>query len=235
VTKAEWLECDDPEKMLAHLQRKKLKPSDRKLRLFACACIRRVWNQLTDPRSLRAVEVAERYADLQAKAKDLDSAYYAACDASDEATAAIEQMDATQATLEVYDRASVVDAAAFAAARDIVDGVIVLVRTLSHTLLNKPTNLPANTVSELKVQARLLRCIFGNPFRPVNFAASCRTPPMKAFAQGIYDERAFDRLPVLADALEEAGCTNPDILTHCRQRGEHARGCWAVDLLLGKK
>jgi hypothetical protein len=53
-------------------------------------------------------------------------------------------------------------------------------------------------------------------------------------AQAIYDDRVFDRLPILADALEEAGCTNADILNHCRQPGEHVRGCWVVDLLLGK-
>ncbi len=53
-------------------------------------------------------------------------------------------------------------------------------------------------------------------------------------AQSIYDERAFDRMPILADALEEAGCTNQDILGHCRQPREHVRGCWVVDLLLGE-
>jgi hypothetical protein len=56
-----------------------------------------------------------------------------------------------------------------------------------------------------------------------------------ALAEAIYDERAFDRLPILADALEEAGCTNADILNHCRQPGEHVRGCWVVDLILGKE
>ena len=58
---------------------------------------------------------------------------------------------------------------------------------------------------------------------------------MVKFAQAIYDDRDFDRLPILADALEEAGCTNADILAHCRQPGEHVRGCWVVDLLLGKE
>jgi hypothetical protein len=54
-------------------------------------------------------------------------------------------------------------------------------------------------------------------------------------AQSIYTDRAFDRMPILADALEDAGCDNADILNHCRQPGEHVRGCWAVDLILGKK
>ena len=59
--------------------------------------------------------------------------------------------------------------------------------------------------------------------------------PNAKLAQGIYDDRAFDRLPVLADALEEAGCTNAEILAHCREPGPHVRGCWALDLLLGKE
>jgi hypothetical protein len=56
-----------------------------------------------------------------------------------------------------------------------------------------------------------------------------------SLAQPIYDELAFDRLPILADALEDAGSTNADILNHCRQPGEHVRGCWALDLILGRK
>ena len=80
----------------------------------------------------------------------------------------------------------------------------------------------------------LLRCIVGDPFRPVTFAPEWRTSTAVALAQAIYTERAFDRLPVLADALEEAGCDHPDVLAHCRGDGPHARGCWVVDGVLGK-
>jgi hypothetical protein len=55
-----------------------------------------------------------------------------------------------------------------------------------------------------------------------------------ALADGIYAERAFDRMPLLADALEASGCTNADLIEHCRSGRQHARGCWVVDLLLGK-
>ncbi len=79
------------------------------------------------------------------------------------------------------------------------------------------------------------RCIFGNPFRPVVFAPSWRSETAVALAAGIYEERAFDRLPILADALEEAGCDHPDVLSHCRGPGPHARGCWVVDGVLGKE
>jgi hypothetical protein len=90
--------------------------------------------------------------------------------------------------------------------------------------------------------ADLLRDIFGNPFRTVIFNPLHLTATVTSLAQGVYDERQlpsglFDnhRLAILADALEEAGCDNADILNHCRQPGEHVRGCWVIDALLGKE
>jgi hypothetical protein len=87
-------------------------------------------------------------------------------------------------------------------------------------------------------QTALLREVFGNPFRPVAvdpYWLAWNDGTVVRLAQVVYEERAFDRLPILADALEEAGCDNTDILSHCRQPGEHVRGCWALDLLLGKQ
>jgi hypothetical protein len=85
-------------------------------------------------------------------------------------------------------------------------------------------------------QASLVRDIFGNPFRPVVVDPSWLTSDVVGLAHGIYEEKAFDRMPILADALQDAGCTNEDVLTHCRDAKQvHVRGCWVVDLLLGKK
>lgn len=84
------------------------------------------------------------------------------------------------------------------------------------------------------VAPSLIRDIFGNPFHPVTLNASWLASTVLALANGIYTERAFDRMPILADALQDAGCDNEDILNHCRQPGEHVRGCWVVDLLLAK-
>jgi len=89
--------------------------------------------------------------------------------------------------------------------------------------------------SEMAAQSQLLRDIFGNPFRPVTVDPEWLTSTVVALARGIYDERAFDRLPILADALQDAGCETADVLDHCRGPGPHARGCWVVDLLLGKQ
>jgi hypothetical protein len=83
--------------------------------------------------------------------------------------------------------------------------------------------------------ASLVRDIFGNPFRPVVIDPAWLTSTVLAIGRGIYDERAFDRLPILADALQDAGCENADLLTHLRSDGPHVRGCWALDLVLGKE
>jgi hypothetical protein len=88
---------------------------------------------------------------------------------------------------------------------------------------------------ELARQAQTVRDIFGNPFRPVAFDPSWRTSTVVALAEGVYADRAFDRLPILADAIEDAGCDHPDILAHCRGAGPHVRGCWVVDLVLGRR
>ena len=83
-------------------------------------------------------------------------------------------------------------------------------------------------------QMRLLRCVAGNPFRPVALAPSARTPAVRALARGIYEDQGFDRLPALAAALEGAGCGDGAIASHCHH-GEHVRGCWVVDVVLGKE
>jgi hypothetical protein len=97
------------------------------------------------------------------------------------------------------------------------------------------------SLEEEMALADLIRDIFGNPFRPVTLTAAWQTPTVLALAQAADDDRTLPaetldpaRLAVLADALEEAGCDNADILSHCRQPGEHVRGCWVVDAILGK-
>lgn len=89
--------------------------------------------------------------------------------------------------------------------------------------------------AEELAQCELLRCIFGNPLRPVTFRRRWQTNVAVSLAEAIYEEKAFDRMPILADALEKAGCDNADVLNHCRGTGLHVRGCWVVDQVLGKK
>jgi hypothetical protein len=87
---------------------------------------------------------------------------------------------------------------------------------------------------ERSFQADIIRCLAGNPFGHTAFNPEWRTRTVEDLAQGLYEERAFDRLPILADALEEAGCDHEAVLNHFRSDGSHARGCWAVDLITGR-
>ncbi len=111
-----------------------------------------------------------------------------------------------------------------ASAREAVRHTVGLV-TLSWAELFEPS---------AAVLCGLLNDILGDPFRPVALDPSWCTEAVVGLAAGIYADRAFDRLPVLADALDDAGCANADVLAHCRGPGPHARGCWVVDLVLGK-
>ena len=88
--------------------------------------------------------------------------------------------------------------------------------------------------AERRFQSDLLRDIFGNPFRPVAFDPAWRTEAAVGIAAKMYDDRQFAAMPILADALQDAGCEDEQVLTHCREPGTHVRGCWVVDLLLGK-
>jgi hypothetical protein len=97
-----------------------------------------------------------------------------------------------------------------------------------------PPSAKTGSPRQRKHLCDLIRDVLGYPCRPVPLDAAWQTPAAVALAQTIYDERRFLDLPILADALEEAGCNNTDIFAHCRGPGSHARGCWVVDLILGK-
>jgi hypothetical protein len=90
-------------------------------------------------------------------------------------------------------------------------------------------------LDEAAVQSDLVRDIFGNPFRPVTFDPRWRTSDVVGLAQAIYDDKAFERMPILGDALMDAGCEEEQIIAHCRGDGPHVRGCWVVDLVFGNE
>jgi hypothetical protein len=215
MTESEWLAGKVPTPMHQALGRK---ISARKLRLFAVACSRRLWHLPLGEGVREGVKMAERYAEGHATRRDL-------LDASRRTYFATQQ-SARQAALEsTVDTARIV---AFRAAEAAAGSGGEVFWHDWHEL---------DTV-ELAVQADLLRDIAGNPFRPVVLdplwlAAGDGIVPR--LAATIYQERAFDRLPILGDALQDASCTDCTILDHCRLPGPHVRGCWLVDLILGKK
>ena len=84
-------------------------------------------------------------------------------------------------------------------------------------------------------QPPLIRDVIGNPYHPVTFSPAWRTDTAVSLATQMYDARDFSAMPILADALQDAGCDSDDLLNHCRGEGPHVRGCWVVDLVLGKE
>jgi hypothetical protein len=229
-----WLTCTEPEPLRLFLNGETVGP--RKLGLYACGCCRLIWSCLSDERSRSAVEVAERFWDGQAGEEELEDAYAVAWDASidpkltgpghrDAALAAARTVTACVAWVD-----SQVDRPELERRRDHDASANRVWEAAAAAYCAADWDGRARAAT-LKAQADLLRCIFGNPFRPV---LAWNDGTVVKMARAIYEERAFDRLPILADALEEAGCANVDILNHCRQPGAHVRGCWVVDLLLGK-
>jgi hypothetical protein len=204
MTEREWLTCTDPHPMLERLRGW---TSDRKLRLFAVACSRRIWT-LIDLLGRNAVEAAENFADGDLGPDEMRAARLACQGAGGQAS--------------WYAAATRPEIAARNAARSAQAGVA-----------SNPTL--GTEAGELLAQAGLVRDIFGNPLCPITLDLSLLTPTVVNIAQTIYNDRAFDRMPEVADALEEAGCANAEILNHCRSEGPHVRGCWVVDLILGKE
>jgi hypothetical protein len=94
---------------------------------------------------------------------------------------------------------------------------------------------PIPTGADKAIECRLIRDIFVNPYRPVSVDQCWLTSNVVSIAHQIYESRDFGAMPILADALQDAGCENADVLDHCRGPGPHVRGCWVVDLVLGKQ
>jgi hypothetical protein len=186
--------------MLAYL-RERGGATERKLRLFAVACCRRVWNLLPED-SQAAVEVAEQFADGFVKAEEMRRARGRAVGAS--------LRGGPRSWRDIGHGAGVAEQAAWWANMD----VELMPRMAARCAANLPPWQACR--AERQAQAVSLRDIFGNPFCP----APALAPSVLAWGGGtvpklaaaIYEERAFDRLPVLADALEDAGCTEPAIL-----------------------
>jgi hypothetical protein len=240
MTEAEWLAADDPTPMLRFL-RDSGRASDRKLRWFAVACCRRVWNLLTDERSRRAVELAERFADREASPSERKAARSAALDATayakdPTAAWAAQRAVAEKVATAVWGTSDSLHAGAPGAVVD-AHGEAAYVNARAAGEDAQVAQGAART-AELLGQACLLRDIFGPlPFRSVSIAAAWvawNECTVRRLAEAVYTERAFERMPVLADAMEEAGCDDAEMLAHCRGPGPHTKGCWVVDLLLGR-
>lgn len=222
LTEKTWLAATDPAAMLRFLGRR---ASDRKVRLFGCACCRRAWGFAKDRRLHEILPLIEGFADGTVKDRERGRAHriggqvLTSSSGNPQGCLGAELWKAARKTL---DRAAhdFGESAAAAFGWDAGSG----------------REFYAAKSAERAQQALLVRDIFGNPFREVRIDKRWRTTDVMLLAQGAYAERAFDQLPILADALQDAGCDSDDLLNHLRDTSAtHVRGCWALDLVLGKE
>jgi hypothetical protein len=210
VTEKKWLECTN---LFAMLEFLKEKISDRKARLFVCACCRYLWEKLTDKRSRQAIIVAQRFADGLASSAERKLACAAAEEAEKEIAEVYDGPNEYRPSQAVgYALCKLGQAAHMAYSAAMCAGAALSVRGCDW--LRDFVHYPLRRLPKLH--------------------RSWLSTAVKALAQSMYEDCDFSTMPILADALEEAGCQNAEILAHCREPGEHVRGCWAVDLLLGK-
>jgi hypothetical protein len=217
MTEDEWASSSDPQRMVLSLRGQ---ADERKARLFGVACCRRLWHLLTDARCRDVVEMAERYADERAGRAAWVAAYdnYRAARRAFGSTAAFFAHAAVGHLLS--DAAN--DPVGYAAAAS-----------------SWAAGAGHSRAEEQAAQASLVRCIFGPlPLGPTAVDSAVlgwNDRLIPRLAQAIYEERRFGDLPLLGDALLDSGCEDDPLMAHCRAGVEHARGCWALDAILGRE
>jgi hypothetical protein len=241
MTEEQWLESGDPRRMLRFLG-DRLTP--RKARLFAGACHRRVRHVPGGDDDLPgAVDSLERYANGPVGGQEpgaveqAEQVLIGPANRGWQSTPWVEHAASYAADLATWPESQRLEAAYVAAFPGRSEDPLA-----ARTARDRAEAAYHRAVAaERGEQCRLLRDIVGNPYRPVTLSPAWQTPQVVALAQAAYEQRErpagtleATRLAVLADALEEAGCAQADLLGHLRGPGPHVRGCWAVDLLLGK-
>jgi hypothetical protein len=248
MTEVEWLTVTDPTPILEFLEGK---DSERKLRLFGCGCCYRIRERrFASVETIHLLKPIERFADGLCTSAELESMRMAQLLANQflkwgnslhpvfNAERAVQRLWPVLQVEEVTRQT--IELAGYEAFARVAESNS---QKRSYRWWKRGPKLSQVEVRDAETEGitaeraiccTSLRDIFGNPFRPVSLDPSWLTSTVLALAEGIYDERAFDRLPILADALQDAGCDNDDILNHCRSDKPHVRGCWPVDLILGK-
>jgi hypothetical protein len=232
MTEAQWLACEDPGAMTIHVN--DLGAAPRKFRLLSCAYCRRIWGLLTFPGSRELVELVERFADGRVGPGALALAHSEYADALQSALRSGAQVTHSTAANAAGAAAWTDDQEGTESAEGpwrVSDCAAAAAVDAEATDEGSASAIEAREYREM---GRIVRDIFGDPFRPVTFSAEWRADTVLALARQMYDSRDFSAMPILADALQDEGCDSEDILAHCRVGGPHARGCWVVDLVLGR-
>jgi hypothetical protein len=242
MTEADWFSCSDPQLMLAFLHERGA--SERKRRLFACACCRDVWDLIVAMEEARigygcrAVLSAERCADGLAPPYEVNLGFADLIGMIDSGSSPASQLlqGALPALAGAPERAAADAARHCARARyQDVKGRAMRRRgewdTASSETLAEARDASAAAMAH---QCDLLRCIMGTPFGQQTFDQSWRTETAVALARQQYESRDFLLMPIMGDALADAGCPDGDVLEHCRGPNNHVRGCHVVDLVLNR-
>lgn len=223
MTENEWLTCSKATQPVMDWLRRR--GSDRQFYLVSSAVLRMVWDQL-DNQFRDLIVLVEKYADGECTDDELSRHQRRA---EEDAFTQLAALSPASRSRRSPDRKRQAAARAAAHAAFPRNGWISACNAVSESV-------EAGKRAAMWPQiCAILRDVFGNPFRPIILEPQWRTSTVRQLAEGIYAERAFDRLQVMADALEEAGCTDASILEHCRGPGPHVRGCFVLDLLLGKE
>ncbi|WP_246524794.1 hypothetical protein [Gemmata palustris] len=248
MTEAEWLACEAPTSMLRAIGEgeKVLSAADtRRAQLFLCACCRRVEVMLPNFWNRAEPDTVEQSADGLASDQEYQESAHRIRDSVsvvhrrfiDEGRPIHCETGQTGAELPVLRglREALVEARLFhVSGRDTTTGTALALQTATNESEFRE-KVFGTFRAEQSAQVALLRDIFGNPFRPVAFSPSWRTSTTVALASQMYESRDFSAMPILADALQDAGCNSAEVLDHCRGPGPHVRGCWVVDLVLDKE
>ena len=211
-TEKSWFSCTDRSEMIAVTLPR---VTQRKLRLLGCACVGLYWTWGLEGEIPKAVRVAEAYADGDAIIDDMQGA--------------AAELRASRLQCEELYRP-------YPRTCELTESLLLpeIDRVFFGEMNGFEADMHIVDEPELAIHATYIRDIFGNPFRPVAFVPEWRTEAAVGIAAQMYDSRDFGNMPILADALQDAGCDLPEVLDHCRVPATHVRGCWVVDLLLGK-
>lgn len=199
--------------------------TERKIQLFACGICRQLPHAMSDVRSRAAVDVAERWADHLVEEDQRQQAQVAAQEAWLQAGGVKGDRPSWLATILVAGEVPY---------NDCYPGRADYVLRGAEWAVAIQFYVTCNLHKREDCEQAIIRCVFGNPCRPVTADPTWRTTGVLDLARQMYDSRDFAPMPILADALQDAGCDHPEVLAHCRGAGPHVRGCWVVDLVLGK-
>jgi hypothetical protein len=227
VSEQEWLACEDIQLLLEYMVER---TSNRKFRLFGCACCRRIWDLLNE-QSRNAVLVAERYADGLATEDEVEIARNGMTACCNE-TVLTPGLPAKFSWAYGAARLVLFDTP-FWKTNSAEKWTYGAVWTAAEAAWRH--NGEDGPASEMCGQLALLRDVFENPYQAAWIDHTDLTSTVIALVSQMYESRDFTTMPILADALQDAGCENVNILNHCRSKGVHVKGCWVVDLILGKE